>query len=59
MTSGMPQAEAAMVVDFGVVEVFEGEVGEAGGGLLGGEGAAFDFGEEIEEGGWVHGLCGN
>ncbi len=45
-----------MVVDAGVAEVFEGEVGEARGGLLGGEGAALDFGEEFEEGGWVHGL---
>ena len=40
-----------MVIDLSVVEVFEGKVGEAAGGLLRGKGAALEFGQEIEEGG--------
>ncbi len=47
-----------MVVDAGVADVLEGEVGEAGGGVGGGEVAALDFGEEFEERGGVHRLAG-
>lgn len=51
---GQAVAEGAMVIDLGVVEVFEGEVGEASGGLLGREGAALDFGQKFEKGSFVH-----
>ena len=53
---GEAGAEGAVVVDAGIAQVFEGEVGKAGGGLLGGEGLVLDFGEEGEEGGGGHGI---
>ena len=51
---GQTGAESAVVVDLGVVEVFKGKDGEAGGGLLRSKGAELDLGEEFEKGGLVH-----
>ncbi len=49
---GKAVAQGAVVVDAGVAEVFEGEVGEACGGGFGREGAALDFGQEVGGGWW-------
>ena len=48
------RAKAAMMIDFSVADVFKWERSEAGGGIFGGEGAAFDFGEERQERGFIH-----
>ena len=50
-------AEAAMVVDLGVAEVFKREGGELGRGLVRGDGAALDLGEKFEEGVGGHGVA--
>ncbi len=51
---GQAGAEAAVVIDAGVAEVFEGEIGESLAGGGGGECAGFYGGEEFEERNFVH-----
>jgi hypothetical protein len=56
---GEAGAKSAVVIDARVAEVFVGKIGESlcGGGW--GEGAGLDLGEEFEESGFVHDLCGD
>ena len=51
---GEAGAQAAMVVDAGVADVLERQGRKALSGGFGGNGAAFDLGEEFEKGGRGH-----